>query len=273
MDRNMPIEEYLAQGGVLTAPANCPPRYRAELLRLMASFVDSEMAAAAGFAERINDAPSIRGGSRPARIVLEKTAHAERVLGLMAEFGADMARYDAAHPWAARLPRDADLGAARHGGDMRLALFHYPLDGWVDAVVMHLLMGRAVGLQLAEYARASYRPLAEALGEIAPVEARHTELAADGVRSILARGGADAAQAALAYWVPRVGLSFGRGQSDRFARLAGWGLRHRPNAALAADWAAATAAEIRQMGLRWPDPDPDEPLSPLAPRAPTEPSR
>ena len=46
----MPIEDYLAQGGVLTSPANVPPRYRGELLRLMASFVDSELAASAGFA-------------------------------------------------------------------------------------------------------------------------------------------------------------------------------------------------------------------------------
>jgi ring-1,2-phenylacetyl-CoA epoxidase subunit PaaA len=178
------------------------------------------------------------------------------VLGLMGEFGADMARYDAAHPWAARLPRDADLGAARHGGDMRLALFHYPLDGWVDAVAMHLLMGRAVGLQLAEYARASYRPLAEALGEIAPVEARHTELAEEGVRQIHAAGGAAALQAALDYWVPRVALSFGRDDPDRFARLRGWGLRHRPNPALAADWAAGTARLCHEIGLDWPLPGP-----------------
>jgi ring-1,2-phenylacetyl-CoA epoxidase subunit PaaA len=250
----MEIGDYLARGGVLTAPANCPPRYRAELMRLMASFVDSEMAAAAGFADRINDAPSIRGRIAAARIVLEKTAHAETVLALMAEFGADMARYDAAHPWAARLPRAADIGAARHGGDMRLALFHYPLTGWVDAVVMHLLMGRAVGLQLAEYAQVSYSPLAEAFAGIAPVEARHTELAEEGVRQILARGGAAAAQAALDYWAPRVAASFGRGDPARFDRLRGWGLRRRPNADLAAEWAAGTAALTGALGLLWPAP-------------------
>ncbi len=41
----MPIEAYLAQGGKLTTPENAPPRYRGELLRLMATFVDSELAA------------------------------------------------------------------------------------------------------------------------------------------------------------------------------------------------------------------------------------
>ena len=44
----MPIEDYLAKGGVLTSPANVPARYRGELLRLMATFVDSELAASAG---------------------------------------------------------------------------------------------------------------------------------------------------------------------------------------------------------------------------------
>lgn len=39
----MPITDYLAQGGKLTSPENVPPRYRGELLRLMSSFVDSEL--------------------------------------------------------------------------------------------------------------------------------------------------------------------------------------------------------------------------------------
>ena len=55
----MPIEDYLAQGGQLTSPANVPARYRGELLRLMASFVDSELAASAGLADTIHDAPGI----------------------------------------------------------------------------------------------------------------------------------------------------------------------------------------------------------------------
>ena len=46
----MNLESYLAQGGVLTAPGNVPARYRGELMRLMSSFVDSELAASAGFA-------------------------------------------------------------------------------------------------------------------------------------------------------------------------------------------------------------------------------
>ena len=144
MPDTMTLEDYVAGGGLLTAPANATPRYRGELLRLMATFVDSELAGAAGFADTINDAPGIKERIAAARIVLEKTDHAGRVLDVMGSFGADVARYAAHHPWAERLPRDADIGAARHGRDMRLSVFHYPLQGWIDAVTMNVLMGLAV---------------------------------------------------------------------------------------------------------------------------------
>lgn len=44
MAQDMSIERYLEQGGKLTNPTNVPPRYRAELLKMMATFVDSELA-------------------------------------------------------------------------------------------------------------------------------------------------------------------------------------------------------------------------------------
>lgn len=62
---DMPVADYLAQGGKLTSPANVPPRYRPELLKLMASFVDSEMAGSAGFADVINTAPVCANASPP----------------------------------------------------------------------------------------------------------------------------------------------------------------------------------------------------------------
>ena len=77
---DMTIEDYLAQGGKLTSPGNVPARYRGELLRLMASFVDSELAGAAGFADTINDAPGIRNRIAAAKITQEKLDHAGRVL-------------------------------------------------------------------------------------------------------------------------------------------------------------------------------------------------
>ena len=95
MSDTMTIEDYLAQGGVLTSPGNAPPRYRGELLRLMATFVDSELAASAGFADTINASPGITARIAAARITLEKADHAERVLRLMGEFGADQQRYAA----------------------------------------------------------------------------------------------------------------------------------------------------------------------------------
>jgi 1,2-phenylacetyl-CoA epoxidase catalytic subunit len=246
----MPIEDYLAQGGVLTSPANVPARYRGELLRLMATFVDSELAGSAGFADTINAAPGITARIAAARIVLEKADHAERVLKLMGDFGADENRYAQHHPWAARLPRDGDLGRARHGGDMRLAVFHYPLEGWTDAVAMNVLQGLAAGVSLDELSRVSYAPLAETFRAIAPRERRHTELGIAGLAAIAAtEAGKAAAKAAIAYWQPKVADSFGTLNSARFETLKRFGLRHRPNEALLADWTAQVRDTLAPLGL------------------------
>lgn len=237
MSDTMNIEDYLAQGGVLTSPANAPARYRGELLRLMASFVDSELAGSAGFAGSINFSPGIKERIAASRITLEKADHAERVLDIMGSFGTDTARYQGQHDWAARIDRDADLGATRTGADMRLSVFHYPVNGWTDAVVMNVLMGLATGVQMTELTRVSYAPLAEVFRDIAPREARHAELGIEGLSRITATdNGKKDAGLAINYWRPRVAVSFGVAGSQRFDTLKRFGLRHRPNEALLADW-------------------------------------
>ena len=249
MPDTMPIEDYLEQGGRLTSPDNAPPRYRGELMRLMASFVDSELAGAAGFAEVINEGPGLKARIAAARIVMEKLDHAERVLAIMGDFGADTGRYATSHPWAARLPREADIGATRQGGDMRLSVFYYPLQGWTDAVVMNVLMGSAVVVQLGELAHLSYQPLAEAFRLILPRERRHTELGVEGLRRILGEPGSrPAVEAALAYWTPRVATSFGAAGSPRFATQRRFGLRRRRNEELLAEWRDALAATLSDLG-------------------------
>ncbi len=246
----MPLEDYLAQGGKLSAPHNVPPRYRGELLRLMATFVDSELAGSAGFAEVINDAPGIKERIAAARIVLEKTDHAERVLAVMGEFGADQGRYAVHHPWAARMERDAEIGAMRRGSDMRLSVFHYPLQGWTDSVVMNVLMGLAVSVQLKEFSRISYAPLAEVFDAIAPREQRHAELGVEGLSRIVAseEGRLDARKA-VAFWHPRVAASFGQAGSARFETLKRFGLRHQSNEALLQDWTNAASRQLAALNL------------------------
>ena len=253
MSESMSIDAYLERGGVLTSPENVSPRYRGELMRLMASFVDSSLAGAAGFADIINDGPGLKERIAASRIVLEKLDHAERVLTLMGQFGADTARYANHHPWTARMARDADLGAARHGSDMRLAVFHYPLDGWIDAVTMNVLMGRAVVVQLGEYARVSYQPLAETFRYIWPRETRHAELGLEGLRRILEESANKPAVAeSVAYWHPRVAASFGIANSPRFEGLRRFGLRHTPNEDLKAQWLRETDALLSEFGLTRP---------------------
>lgn len=250
MSDSMNIEDYLAQGGVLTSPSNVPGRYRADLMRLMSSFVDSELAGSAGFAGSINWAPGIKERIAACRITLEKADHAERVLAVMGDFGTDTQRYQSAHDWAARMGRDADVGAVRQGGDMRLSVFHCPITGWTDAVVMNVLMGAATGVQMTELTRLSYAPLAEVFRDIAPREARHAELGREGLEHIAATdaGRADA-RTAIAYWRPRVAASFGTAGSARFEALKRFGLRRQTNEALLVDWTAKIDAQLAALDL------------------------
>ncbi|VDS08559.1 1,2-phenylacetyl-CoA epoxidase, subunit A [Paracoccus haematequi] len=250
MPDTMNIEDYLAQGGVLTAPGNVPARYRGELMRLMSSFVDSELAASAGFASSINFAPGIRERIAASRITLEKADHAERVLAVMGDFGTDTGRYQTQHDWAARVDRDSDLGAARQQGDMRLSVFHYPITGWTDAVVMNVLQGLATGVQMTELTRVSYAPLAEVFREIAPREARHAELGLEGLARIVETDqGRAESQASLSYWRPRVAASFGVANSTRYDTQARFGIRHTPNETLLARWNALADEHLGALGL------------------------
>ncbi|SFM53310.1 Phenylacetic acid catabolic protein [Shimia aestuarii] len=250
MTEEMSLDSYLAQGGVLTNPMNVPPRYRAELMKLMTTFVDSELAGAAGFADVINAGPGIKERIAAAKIVLEKTDNANRVLKVMGEFGVDGDRYANHHPWTARLDRDADIGASRTDHDMRLAVFNYPLNGWSDAVVMNLLMGRAVAVQMAEFSMVSYQPLAEAFRAIAPIEARHAELAEEGLTKLVEGGNADGLQASVDYWWPRVAASFGAADSTKADSLKKMGLRKSTNAELRTRWEAEAKTVLDKLGLK-----------------------
>lgn len=250
MASDMSIEDYLASGGKLTSPGNVPPRYRAELMRLMAIFVDSELAGAAGFADAINAGPGVKERMAAARIVLEKTHHAEKVLRIMGEFGAATDRYVDHHPWTERLPRDAAPGDKRPNADMRLPVFNYPLNGWTDAVVMNLLMGLAADVQLADYAGLSYQPLAEIFREIRPVEKRHAELALEGLKE--RPHDAATVQASVDYWWPKVVASFGIGDTGRDAQLRNFGLRKSTNAQLHDAWADIASATLKDLSFTPP---------------------
>ncbi|GAB5471774.1 MAG: phenylacetate-CoA oxygenase subunit PaaI [Rhodospirillales bacterium] len=242
--------DYLAKGGRLTSPANVPPGYRRELLRLMAGFVDSQLAGAAGFAATINRAPSLAGRRLLARLVLEKLGHGETVLDLMAPFGTDPLLYVGLHDWSSRVERARDLGRQRLPGDMRLNVFHYPLTGWEDALVMNLVMGQASAIQVEELAACSYQPLAEACAEIATTEAEHTRDGANCLAGLIAcRHDLEPLRQSLSYWRSRVAASFGGADSPRLEPMRRFGLRRNANEALRARWEAALDESLRHIGL------------------------
>lgn len=244
---------FVSGGGRLSAPDNLTPRYRGELVRLMAIFVDSELAGAAGFVDCINLAPSLKERITATRIVLDKFGHARRILNLMEEFGTDSNLYINAHSWSARLARSVDLGTRRINGDMRLNVFHYPIQGWVDAVVMNLLMGQATIIQLEELIQGSYQPYADALAEILPIETRHAELGEEGLRVILGRGhDRNDVQASINYWYKRVADTFGSSSSDRYSQSQRYGLRQAGREELIRHWKNAVHSVLRDFGLGIP---------------------
>ncbi|MBF9195839.1 Phenylacetic acid catabolic protein [Microvirga terrestris] len=241
---------FVAGGGRLSAPDNVTPRYRAELMRLMSIFVDSEMAGASGFADCINLAPGLKERITATHIVLQKLDHARQVLGLMEQFGANMDQYVGAHPWSSRLDRSVNLGTRRMDGDMRLNVFHYPINGWIDAVVMNCLMGQATVVQLEELTNGSYQPFADTLAAILAIEKRHAELGEHGLRVALEKGhDRTDAQASVNYWYPRVADSFGSSTSDHFAQHRKYGLRQKGREVLLARWQGIVHPILSRFGL------------------------
>ena len=251
MEEQMTVEAYLAQGGVVTSPVNVGSRYRAEVLKIMATFVDSSLAGAAGFADTINAAPGLRERIAAARIVLEKTQNAERVLGLMGEFGANSERYADSQPWSARLPRSAPSDAVRSEHDMRLSVFNFPLEGWTDAVVMNVVMGHAVVVQMSDLVRVSYQPLAIAFREISEVESRHARIGEQGLGELVSSGKTESIEVSLAYWYPRVSDVFVEQGQERFEHLRSLGLRHQMSADLREKWKSSLSSALDRLGVEW----------------------
>jgi len=230
-----------------------PTSYRSELMRLVVVFTDSELAGAAGFCPFINRGPGLRERIVAAKIVTEKYVHADMALNLLKPFGVNPLLYVRSHAWDSRLDRHVDLGTRRIGGDKRLNVFHYPLEGWEDAVVFNMIMGAATAIQLAEMAQSSYVPLADAIAQILPREREHARLGESGVSQAIERSGSKAAtQAAVNYWYPRVAATFGRVDSEHAATYIEYGLRQRSSAAMLGDWKAQSAASLKRLGIAIP---------------------
>ena len=164
----------------------------------------------------------------------------------MQGFGTQADLYERAHDWAAREDREARLPTRRTGDDMRLPVFHSPLTGWTDAVVMNVVMGLATEVALTELARAAYQPLAEVMRDILPRERRHRELGLEGLTRIDAT---EEVRASVADWMPRVAETFGSDGSDRIERLRAMGLRHETNETLRARWRERALADLAEAGL------------------------
>lgn len=253
-DNAISLEVHLKNGGVLSSPANLPARYRADLVRLMTSFVDSELAASAGFAAVLNEAPGLVQRINGARIILEKAESGEKILNLMDSLGADIDGYgnsqfiDGNSSWSTRVARNDDITSAKVT-DMRSSVFHYPIQNWGDAVMMSVLIGKAGQIQLQDLSQISYTPLAEAFSAIKLVAQRHTSISRIELlrlaKGAYKNGTSEALKASFHYWLSKAQAIFGSCNSERFERLKNFGIRHRSNTGMLAEF-NLRAEELRQ---------------------------
>jgi len=246
------LMERISNGETIQRGEELPKGFRSELMRLMVVFVDSQLAGAAGFANMINHGPGLRERRTAAQIVADRFDHAEKVLDLLKDFNVEPRLYVSSHAWASRLDRTVDLGNRRVGGDKRLNVFHYPLEGWVDALVLNTLMGTASSVQLGELRHASYAPLAEAMVEIVKSEQAHVEMGEKGLQDAIDHNGTAAAQAAVDYWYPRVAATFGRADSEHTARFKQYGLIKQSNDTRLTAWEGQVNDLLGRMGLAVP---------------------
>ena len=157
-----------------------------------------------------------------ARIVLEKFGHARDRPG---PAGAVRRQHRAIcqRPSLGRPPRPQHyFGTRRIDGDMRLNVFHYPIHGWVDSIVLNFLMGRASVIQIDELSRLLLPAVGRRHGfQILPVELRHAELGRDRACASALDAGHDPtdAQASVNYWYARVADTFGRAHFRPFRHL------------------------------------------------------
>jgi 1,2-phenylacetyl-CoA epoxidase catalytic subunit len=225
--------------------------YREAVLKVLSIFVDSQLAAAANFNDAMHTCPSIHDRVTAARVVLDKTANAEKFIPVMHEFGAATDKYLVHHPWAARHERVAPLDTAMVGRrDMRNPVFDFPLLNWKDAIVWAVLVGQSSNLQITDFCEMSYQPGAGVFQEIQPVEHHHHGLALEEFQKYAAvPENRQPLQTSIDYWWPRVSAGFGKNGSKTSQILEIFGLRRMSNAALRAQWVSDMEGLVTEFGL------------------------
>ncbi len=260
MEKKMSVEEYIENGGKLTAPENTPARYRAELMKILTIFIDSELAGASGFADMINKAPKLPAKIAASKIVYEKLYSANIMLQILASFGAKTDLYVNQSDWAFRFDRNNYIEGRQDGYDMRLNIFYSPLTNWNDAVIMNYLMGQASAIQLSELYKISYQPAAEKFTQILISETNHKNSAKKALENLILQYTITKNQDAIAelqqsvdYWYPRVAASFPKSSSPNHKKLVKFGLREENVDILLTDWRQQIHAVLKLNGLTIPD--------------------
>ncbi|UXM96488.1 phenylacetate-CoA oxygenase subunit PaaI (plasmid) [Bartonella sp. HY329] len=234
------LKDYLKNGGRLLSIEEVIDPYREELLQTLAAFFDSELAVSAGFTCLLDMVPNIQMRVNVARLIAEKAEHAKALLDMMGEFGEKRPEYlnrlygAEGFDWAARLKRDSDLSlGASISLDKRVPVLYYPIENWLDAVIMYVLMEKAAYILIGELGQIFYKPLAMACQLVMTSERQHANLSREELlrlaKGAYKNGTLEKIEASFNYWLQRTRANFDPDNLPYFERLRALGLPHRSN--------------------------------------------
>ena len=224
----------------------------------MTAFFDSELALSAALTHFINHAPNIRQRINISRVVLEKTENAQAILNLMGDLDSsesgyiERAKHFGCFDWTERIDRKILL--ADHVSlqkDRRIAIHYYPIENWLDAVMMYVLQEKASHILTSELAKVFYQPLVSACHMVMTYDRVHASLGREELLRLteeaVKNGKSDEILAAFDYWLPRARAIFDPKTFPYFEQLRALGLPHRSNEEMLADFDEAAQRLLQSL--------------------------
>jgi ring-1,2-phenylacetyl-CoA epoxidase subunit PaaA len=249
----------IAAAQKVESPGQMTPLYRGSLINLLYMQADSELAGALGYVPCIRLSPNVEEFLASSMIVKDEFRHARVVYKLLENLGENTDGHIHAHDLTMRVSDvDGELGSRRAADDMRVNIFYYPIDSWVDFCMFNFCMDRGAGHQLEDSLDASHRPWARVLEGIFKEEKFHIAHGDNWVKR-LAQDAAthDAAQAALNKWFIRTMNIFGRPNSPKNRIYRELGLKRRDNHDVRRAFEQEVVDRCRENGLSVPEWKPD----------------
>ena len=214
--------------------------YRKMVLTLMDKQASREVATAEVFGQCVLYAPTVEDKIRITRFQHEELKHFQLLAKIMSDLGVDMDAY----------VRDRQRAGARFTGDEA----DMQIRDWIDATLFNFMIDRAATLQLAEYTRGSYLPLAEANDAILKEEEGHKSFG-EGCLEAMCQDATTRAEIQRRFnkWFVASMRIFGRAGTPGNQYCLRVGLKTRDSGEVAAAYIDSIRPVMARCGLRFPE--------------------